>query len=98
MASNITAGSPRPATSKAATTTIPIVFTGGFDPVEIGLVASLSRPGGNLSGATSLALELVPKRLEVMRELLPAAKIIALLLNPDHPNAETQSREVQEAA
>jgi putative ABC transport system substrate-binding protein len=84
--------------AKAATTTIPIVFTGGFDPVAIGLVASLNRPGGNITGVTSFALELVPKRLEVMHELIPAAKVIALLINPDHPNAESQLHEMQAAA
>jgi putative ABC transport system substrate-binding protein len=84
--------------AKAATTTIPVVFQGGFDPVEIGLVASLSRPGGNLTGVTSLNLELGPKRLEVMHELIPAAKVLALLINPDAPTAVSQSREMQTAA
>jgi putative ABC transport system substrate-binding protein len=94
----VTAGIPAALAAKAATTTIPIVFQGGFDPVEIGLVASLNRPGGNLTGATSLGLELGPKRLEAMHELIPAAKVIALLINPDHPNAASQSREMQTAA
>ena len=91
-------GIPGATAAKAATTTIPIVFLGGFDPVKIGLVASLNRPGGNVTGVTSLGLELGPKRLEVMHELIPAAKVIALLINPDHPNAESQSREMQAAA
>ena len=84
--------------AKAATTTIPVVFSGGFDPVEIGLVVSLSRPGGNLTGITNLNLGLGPKRLEMMHALIPTAKVFALLLNPDHPNAEPQSREMQTAA
>jgi putative ABC transport system substrate-binding protein len=94
----VTAGIPAALAAKAATTTIPIVFQGGFDPVEIGLVASLNRPGGNLTGATSLGLELGPKRLEAMHELIPAAKVFALLVNPGHPNAASQSREMQTAA
>jgi ABC-type uncharacterized transport system substrate-binding protein len=93
-----TAGIPAALAAKAATTTIPIVFQGGFDPVEIGLVASLNRPGRNLTGATSLALEVGPKRVEAMHELMPAAKVLALLINPDHPNAASQSREMQTAA
>jgi putative tryptophan/tyrosine transport system substrate-binding protein len=62
------------------------------------VASSLARPGGNLTGTTSLAIELGPKRLEAMHELLPAAKVFALLLNPDHPNAETESRGMQTAA
>jgi putative ABC transport system substrate-binding protein len=91
-------GIPGATAAKAATTTIPIVFQMGADPVEFGLVASLSRPGGNLTGITSLGIELGPKRLEVMRELIPAAKVFAVLINPDHPNAEPQSRDMQAAA
>jgi putative ABC transport system substrate-binding protein len=92
------AGIPATMAVKAATTTIPIVFQGGFDPVEIGIVASLNRPGGNLTGVTNLGLELGPKRLEVMHELIPAAKVFALFINPDHPNAASQSSEMQVAA
>jgi putative ABC transport system substrate-binding protein len=92
------AGIPGAMAAKAATTTIPIVFSGGFDPVELKLVASLNRPGGNVTGVTNLGLELGPKRLEVMHELLPAAKSFALLINPDHPNAEAQTQEMQTAA
>jgi putative ABC transport system substrate-binding protein len=84
--------------AKAATSTIPIVFTTQEDPVGQGLVASLNRPGGNITGATLLNTELLPKRLEVMHELLPSARSIAVLLNPITPNVETQSREVQAAA
>lgn len=91
-------GIPSAKAAQAATTTIPVVFQGGFDPVEVGVVASLSRPGGNVTGITNLGLELGPKRLELMHELLPAAKTFALILNPDHPNFQTQSREMQAAA
>jgi putative tryptophan/tyrosine transport system substrate-binding protein len=91
-------GIPAAAAAKAATATIPIVFQGGFDPVETGFVASLSRPGGNLTGISNLGLGLGPKRLELMRELLPAAKIFALLVNPDHPNAEAQLGNMRAAA
>jgi ABC-type uncharacterized transport system substrate-binding protein len=83
----------------AATTTIPIVFRIGADPVEAGLVASLSRPGGNLTGVTTLSNEVGPKRLEMLHELVPTATIVALLVNPSNPtNAETLSRDIQAAA
>ncbi len=85
--------------AKAATTTIPIVFVTAGDPVALGLVASLNRPGGNLTGVATLTVELGPKQLEVLHELVPTATIIALLVNPTNPtNAETLSRELQAAA
>ena len=94
-------GGSTPATlaAKAATTTIPIVFYTGADPVELGLVASLSRPGGNLTGVTSLTTEVGPKRLELLHELLPTATSIALLINPTSPAiSDPQSRDLQMAA
>jgi putative ABC transport system substrate-binding protein len=71
--------------AKAATTAIPIVFETGADPVQLGLVASLNRPGGNVTGVTFLAQEVVPKLLELLRELLPTARVIALVVNPRDP-------------
>jgi putative ABC transport system substrate-binding protein len=82
----------------AATTTIPIIFSIGGDPIEAGLVASLNRPGGNITGISTLSLELTPKRLELMHELIPTANTLALIVNPGNRNAETLSREVQAAA
>jgi putative tryptophan/tyrosine transport system substrate-binding protein len=84
--------------AKAATATIPIVFTTIADPVQIGLVASLNRPGGNITGSTDLDVEVGPKRLEILHEAVPTAKIIALLVNPTNSNHETQSRGLQVAA
>jgi putative ABC transport system substrate-binding protein len=84
--------------AKAATSTIPIIFTTAADPVEARLVTSLNRPGGNLTGVTTLNLELGPKRLELLREMIPAATIIALLVNPTNLIAETQSRDLRAAA
>jgi putative tryptophan/tyrosine transport system substrate-binding protein len=85
--------------AKEATATIPIAFVAGFDPVEVGLVASLNRPGGNITGVSILDVELGPKRLELLHELVPAATSIVLLVNPTDPaRAETTSKELQAAA
>lgn len=85
--------------AKAATKTIPIVFFTAGDPVDLGLVASLSRPDGNLTGATTLTLEVGPKWLQLMHEMVPNATSLALLINPTSPNlAQTQSRDLQAAA
>jgi putative tryptophan/tyrosine transport system substrate-binding protein len=85
--------------AKAATTTVPIVFETASDPVRLGLVSSLSRPGGNVTGVTQTNVEVAPKRLELMHELLPAANILGLLLNPADPAlADTQLNDFQAAA
>jgi putative tryptophan/tyrosine transport system substrate-binding protein len=96
----IAANSPAPVlAAKAATSTIPIVFATGYDPVAAGLVASLARPGGNLTGVTTLTAEVGPKRVELLRELLPTATSIALLVNPAAGAlGETISTELQAAA
>jgi putative ABC transport system substrate-binding protein len=84
--------------AKAATTTIPIVFSIGGDPVEqLGLVASYNKPGGNLTGVTSFTAELWGKRLEIIRELVPSARVIAVLTNPKSAGAERATKDVQEA-
>jgi putative ABC transport system substrate-binding protein len=84
--------------AKGATSTIPIVFTAISDPVAAGLVASLARPGGNLTGFSPFQFELMPKRLELLTELVPQARVIALLVNPDDPSAEGLIGDMQEAA
>jgi putative tryptophan/tyrosine transport system substrate-binding protein len=92
-------GSPSAVAAKAATATIPIVFETASDPVRLGLVASLSRPGGNLTGVTNLNIEVGPKRLELLHELMPAATSIAILVNPSSPTVTEQfMRELQVAA
>jgi len=92
------AGIPGAQAARAATSTIPIVFFTGADPVAFRLVASLSRPGGNLTGATALLDEMGPKKLELMKELLPAVTTMGLVLNPTNPVSETQSLDMQAAA
>src|SRR5471030_3015654 len=84
--------------AKASTTTIPIVFTAGNDPVQMGLVASLNRPGGNVTGVTQLTGEVAPKRVELAHELVPTATVVGLLVNPGNPSAETLTRVSQSAA
>jgi putative ABC transport system substrate-binding protein len=84
--------------AKAATPTIPVVFTTIADPVQIGFVSSLNRPGGNVTGVTLLSVEVGPKLLELLHGAVPSASVIALLLNPTNPNAESQSKNTQEAA
>jgi len=92
-------GTPSAVAAKTATATIPIVFGVGVDPVKVGLIASLNRPGGNLTGVTNLNAELGPKRLELLRELLPRATIFAVLVDPTSPAlAEGFSRDLQAAA
>jgi putative ABC transport system substrate-binding protein len=92
------AGAPSAFSAKAATSTIPIVMVIGGDPVKEGFVASLSRPGGNITGTTLFAYEMEAKRLGLLHEAVPAAKTIAVLVNPGNPNVESQLRDVREAA
>ena len=95
----IIGNTPSTLAAKAATTTVPIVFVTGADPVRAGLVASLNRPGGNLTGVATLTVQLGAKQLEMLHELVPTATIFALLVNPTNPtNAETLSRDLQAAA
>src|SRR6516165_2054370 len=91
-------GAPATIAAKAATSTIPIIFNMTADPLELGLVASLNRPGGNVTGVAMMGVELEVKRLELLRELVPVSALIAMLLNPSNAQAETQSEEVQKAA
>jgi putative ABC transport system substrate-binding protein len=95
----IVANTPAAPAAKAATATIPVVFATSADPVAIGLVASLNRPGGNLTGVVTLGLQLGQKQLELLHGLVPAATTMALVINPTNPAvAETQSKELQTAA
>jgi putative ABC transport system substrate-binding protein len=91
-------GTPVGLAAKAATATIPIIFLTGDDPVRVGLVAGFNRPGGNLTGVTFLATALEPKRLALLRELVPTAAVIAVLINPHFPDAEVYLRDVPAAA
>jgi putative ABC transport system substrate-binding protein len=93
------ANTPAALAAKAATTTIPIVFEMAGDPVRLGLVAGLDRPGGNVTGVTNFSIDVMPKRLQLLHEIVPAAKVVALLVNPANPAvAEIQLREVRSAA
>jgi putative tryptophan/tyrosine transport system substrate-binding protein len=94
----VAGGIPGAQAAKAATNIIPIVFVTGADPVAFGLVASLSRPGGNITGVTNLFDVLGPKRLEIMHALLPAATDFALMVDPTNPNSEPQSADMRAAA
>jgi putative ABC transport system substrate-binding protein len=94
----IAANGPAAVAAKAATTLIPVVFSTAADPVKIGLVASLNRPGGNLTGVALLSVELAPKKLQMLHELVPTMRTVGLLVNSINPNAETQSRDLQVAA
>jgi putative tryptophan/tyrosine transport system substrate-binding protein len=91
-------GAPAALAAKSATTTIPIVFEMGADPIAIGLVGSLNRPGGNITGVSSLNVEVTPKRLEILHELVPTAAVLAVLVNPTSPTADSQLRNLQAAA
>jgi ABC-type uncharacterized transport system substrate-binding protein len=91
-------GGVAPQAAKTATATIPIVFTGGFDPVKAGLVASLNQPGGNVTGATFLTNVLETKRLGLLHELVPQASVIGVLMNPKNASAETVRADLNEAA
>jgi len=94
-----TGSTPAAQAAKATTTTVPIVFTLAADPVQLHLVASLNRPGGNLTGVTVLGGEIGPKRLELLHELIPTTQVMALLINPTNPGlTETISRDAQAAA
>jgi ABC-type uncharacterized transport system substrate-binding protein len=94
----VTGGTPPALPAKAATSTIPIVINVGIDPVQAGLIASLNRPGGNVTGVALLTVELAAKRLELLHELLPTATVVALLVNPTSPLTEPETRGVRDAA
>jgi ABC-type uncharacterized transport system substrate-binding protein len=91
-------GAPGALAAKSVTTTIPIVFEMGADPIAIGLVSSLNRPGGNLTGVSSLNVEVTPKRLQILHEAVPTASVVAVLVNPTSPTTDSQLKNVQPAA
>ena len=91
-------GAPAALAAKSATTTIPIVFEMGADPLALGLIETLSRPGANLTGVTSLNVQITPKRLEILHEAVPTATAIAVLVNPTSPTAESQLKDLRTAA
>jgi putative ABC transport system substrate-binding protein len=92
------AGIPSTVAAKAAISTIPIALLGGVDPVEFGLVASLNRPGGTMTGVALLQAELAAKRLDLLHQLLPTAPVVAVLVNPTNPRTEPETRSLQDAA
>jgi putative ABC transport system substrate-binding protein len=94
----IVANPPAALPAKAATSTIPIVFLSALNPVEIGLVASLNRPGGNVTGVSTLNVELLPKRVDLLRELIPTATVVGALINPATSAAVTQANDLQEVS
>jgi putative ABC transport system substrate-binding protein len=94
----VAGGVPPAVAAKAATATIPIVFNQGIDPVQSGLVASLNRPGGNITGVVNLSVELLEKRLDLLHELLPTTALVALLVNPTNPVTERAIAEAQNGA
>jgi putative tryptophan/tyrosine transport system substrate-binding protein len=93
-----TGGDPSALAARAATASIPIAFTSGTDPVALGLVASLNRPGGNVTGVSVLAFTLIAKQLELLCELVPTAAVVAFLVNPNNPNTVSRATEMQESA
>jgi len=94
----LASGTPATQAAKAATATIPIVFSSGADPVALGLVASLNRPGANLTGIANLAVELAPKRLQLLRQLIPNATLFGVLSDPANPGSQSTIADLQAAA